>query len=59
MKQPAAYTQKESEFTVKDKNGKIHECPPSRELLGRHSWTLVYLSSYYHLVTFDCSLLPG
>lgn len=48
VKQPAAYTQKESEFTVRDKNGKIHECPPSRELLGRHSWTLLHsIAAYY------------
>ncbi|KAK8792293.1 hypothetical protein WA171_002545, partial [Blastocystis sp. BT1] len=48
VKQPAAFTQKESEFTVKDKNGKIHECPPSRELLGRHSWTLLHsIAAYY------------
>lgn len=44
VKQPPAYTQKENEFTVRDANGKIHECPPSRELLGRHSWTLVRFS---------------
>jgi hypothetical protein len=43
IKQPNAYTQKENEFTVRDANGKIHECPPTRELLGRHSWTLVYI----------------
>ena len=41
VKQPAAFTQKESEFTVRDAKGRIHECPPTRELLGRHSWTLV------------------
>ena len=57
VKQPAAFTQKESEFTVKDKNGKIHECPPSRELLGRHSWTLVFPFISYHLVAFDCCVL--
>lgn len=41
MKQPAAYTKKENEFTVRDEKGNLHECPPTRELLGRHSWTLV------------------
>lgn len=41
VKQPAAFTQKENEFTVRDAKGRIHECPPTRELLGRHSWTLV------------------
>lgn len=53
VKQPAAYTQKESEFTVRDANGKIHECPPSRELLGRHSWTLVN-----PFIPYICSCIP-
>lgn len=48
MKQPTAYTRKENEFTVRDADGKLHECPPSRELLGRHSWTLVFFLSAMH-----------
>ena len=35
------HTKKENEFTVRDEKGNLHECPPTRELLGRHSWTLV------------------
>ena len=32
-----------------DANGKLHECPPSRELLGRHSWTLVDVGCFCDL----------
>ena len=58
MKQPSAYTRKENEFTVRDANGKLHECPPSRELLGRHSWTLVDLLLQFDLVALSSRLLP-
>ncbi|KAK8816434.1 hypothetical protein WA556_001379, partial [Blastocystis sp. ATCC 50177/Nand II] len=48
VKQPAAYTKKENEFTVRDEKGNLHECPPTRELLGRHSWTLLHsIAAYY------------